>query len=121
MTQIKNMVAGRTFGIVIVMLIIVAVAAGCTRKERVTFNGVYYKAKAKAVSRDDVLNFAVRVPRVDRGRDGALLAGAHEGKRYCLENAGTSEIDWAQGPDGTGGSVPVTNNTMTFTGTCRTW
>lgn len=96
-------------------------ACGANNSDRVLFNGVYYKAKAKPVSKDDRARFSVKVPRVDRGFDGALAAGAHEATRYCIENFGTSDIEWYQGPEGEQGTIPVSGNTVTFTGKCVTW
>ncbi len=99
-----------------------ALIAGCTKtSERVTFNGVYYKAKSKPASKADRERFVIKVPRVNRGYDGALAAGNYEGKRYCIENFGTSEIAWSRAPEGARGTIPISNNTMTFTGKCVTW
>ena len=122
MREVKTIFRGQRLGLLVLLLAAVAMLVACgPRSDRVTFNGVYYKAKAKPVEKEDVLTFAVKVPRVDRGFQGALLAGEYEGTRYCLENAGTSDIDWANGPEGDEGTIPVSNNTMTFTGRCVTW
>ncbi|MFN3209177.1 MAG: hypothetical protein ACE369_09285 [Roseovarius sp.] len=113
---------GRGARALVLALLAGAVMAGCTKtSERVTFNGVYYKAKAKAVSRNDRERFIVTVPRVNRGYDGALAAGNYEGKRYCVANYGTSEIAWSRPPSGARGTIPVKNNKMTFAGRCVLW
>ncbi len=110
---------GRRIG-VLALCAVVAVAA-CTRtSERVYFNGVYFKTKAKSAS-DDRRSFVVRVPKVDRSLDGARAAGDYEGTRYCIENFGTSEIDWVRGPDGQGGTLAIDGNTLTLTGRCQLW
>lgn len=99
----------------------VVAATGCTRNsDRVYFDGVYFRTKASATS-DDRRSFKVRVPGVDRSLDGARAAGEYEGTRYCIQNFGTSEIDWVIGPDGDAGKLVVEGNTMTLTGRCDLW
>lgn len=98
-----------------------AVLAGCSNnKNRVLFDGEYFRTKAKSAS-EDRLSFVVRVPSVDRSLEGAREAGAYEGARYCIENFGTSEIAWVQGPDGDAGTLVVDGNTLTLTGRCVLW
>lgn len=98
-----------------------AVLAGCSNnKNRVLFDGEYFRTKAKSAS-EDRLSFVVRVPSVDRSLEGAREAGAYEGARYCIENFGTSEIAWVQGPDGDAGTLVVDGNTLTLSGRCVLW
>ncbi|MEO1140059.1 MAG: hypothetical protein AAFW87_11450 [Pseudomonadota bacterium] len=117
----KMISTGRMLNTAMLALLACVMLAACgARKDRVTFNGVYYKAKAKPAS-DDRQSFALKVPRVDRGLPGALEAGRYEATRYCIENFGTSELRWAQGPDGVDGTLPLEGNTLNFTGRCVTW
>lgn len=119
MTNILN---GRGARTLVLALVAGAMLAGCARNsERVTFNGQFYKQKSKAASRDNRERFVVTVRRVDRGYDGALAAGAYEGKRYCVQNFGTSEVEWYQSPLAPRGTVQPDGNKLTFTGKCVLW
>jgi hypothetical protein len=110
---------GLRLGLVAVCAVIAL--AGCTNnKNRVLFDGEYFRTKAKSAS-DDRRSFVVRVPRADRSPDGARAAGAYEGARYCMESFGTSEIDWVQGPGGDDGTPVIEGNTLTLTGRCVLW
>lgn len=104
------------------VLIALAVLAGCAeREERVLFNGNYYPGKARA-EKEDRRNFTASVRRAGRGIEGAQLAALHEATRYCLDNFGTSEIEWAGVP--VGGEGPVysrSGDTVAITGRCIIW
>lgn len=94
----------------------------CTeRAERVYFDGNYYPAKAKRVSRDDREAFVATVRRTDQGLAGAREAGRHAGVEYCIENYGTSGIDWAAGPDAPKEALTVRNGSLVLRGRCVTW
>ncbi|MBY5989197.1 MULTISPECIES: hypothetical protein [Roseovarius] len=117
-----HILSGRGARTLVLALMAGAMLAGCARNsERVTFNGVFYKQKSKAASKDNRQLFVVTVPRVDRGYDGALAAGAYEGKRYCVQNFGTSEIEWYRSPLAPRGTVQPDGNKLTFTGKCVLW
>lgn len=98
------------------------ILAGCANREaRILFDGNHYPAKSKRVSRQDQQEFVVTVRRVSQGIEGARQAGAHEGTRYCLENFGTSEIDWTIGPQADGADALARNGNLTLRGRCVTW
>lgn len=109
----------RRAGLVLVAL---AVLAGCTeREERVLFNGNYYPGKARA-EKQDRRNFTAFVRRAGRGIEGAQQAVLYEATRYCLDNLGTSEIAWKGAPEGTEGPVYArSGDTVTVTGRCIIW
>lgn len=104
-------------------LICLATVAGCSDRDnqRVLFDGVYFRTKAKPVDKSDRQNFVVNVPKVARSVDGAREAGRFEGVRYCISNFGTSEILWAIGPDTKDGRLVVEKNDFNFRGTCVLW
>lgn len=89
-----------------------------TKDRQIAFEGNYYKAKANKVSRDVRDHFTVDVARANQGLAGAKQAGAHEAKRYCIEEFGTSKINWIVGPD-TESLFPV-DDKLKLEGTCRT-
>jgi len=96
--------------------------AGCAeRSERMFFAGNYYPPRTDE-DRDDRRNFTASVKRVDQGVEGAREAVLHEARRYCVTNYGTSDIAWAQGPDGREGpAFAVSGGRMTVTGRCVIW
>ncbi len=109
--------------IVPVLLIAALAVSACGRKdeERILFDGYEFKAKSDNASKDDRKMFTVSVKRADQSIQGALEAGRHEGKSYCLKNYGTSEIAWTRGPDDPGAAAYVDGNRLTLSGTCVLW
>jgi len=106
-------------------LIVIAIAAltlsACTeRSERVMFDGMYFPAKAKKES-GDRKDFVVSVRRASQSLDAAREAGRHEGTSYCLENFGTSNIDWSAGPDAESGTLQVSGGNLVLKGRCVIW
>lgn len=87
------------------------------RAERVSFDGIYFPTKSSKAS-EDRQDFVATVRRADRNPDLAREAGRYEGTQYCLQNFGTSNIDWTRGPDD---SVTVSNGRLTFEGRCIIW
>ncbi len=105
-----------------VICLAVLVAASCARnEERVLFDGVHYKAKSKAASKDDRKIFETVVRRPDQGIKGALAAGEHESKRYCLKNFGTSEIEWSRGPNDPQAPLYAQGGSLVLNGQCVLW
>ena len=93
--------------------------SACTEKDkRITFEGHYFKAKAKAVERrKTVADFRVEVKDAGKSLEGARQACAYAGTRYCIENYGSSKIAWSQGPEA---EVPVMDgNSMILRGVCQ--
>lgn len=97
-----------------------AVAACAKKESRVYFNGKFYPTKETKQS-DDRQSFKVSVRRADQGLDGAREAGRYAGTRYCLENFGTSEISWMQGPDAEDGVLTIDGGKLILTGRCVLW
>lgn len=96
--------------------------SGCAKKEsRVYFNGNYYPTKGKHVGKDDRREFVVTVRRANQGEAGAREAGRYGGKQYCLKNYGTSEIEWAVGPDAPAGTYDASKGSIAMRGTCILW
>lgn len=103
-------------------LISLAVLASCTeREQRVLFEGNYYPGKARA-EKADRRNFTASVRRAGRGANGAQQAVFYEATRYCLDNFGTSEIEWVGVSDGSEGPVYVrSGDTVSVKGRCIIW
>lgn len=104
------------------LVIALAMLVGCAqREERVLFNGNYYPGKARA-EKEDRRNFTAFVRRAGRGVEGAQQAALYEATRYCLDNFGTSEIEWVGVPAGAEGPVYArSGDTVSVRGRCIIW
>jgi len=88
-----------------------------SKRERITFDGFQYKAKAKQVSKEERDHFEVVVSRANQSLDGARQAGGHEAVKYCIKEYGTSKMDWVIGPE-TETIIPV-DDKIRLEGYCR--
>lgn len=106
-----------------VLCLAVLVTASCATRndDRVLFDGNFYKAKTKAVSKDDRKIFETVVRRPDQGINGALAAGEHDAKGYCLKNFGTSEIEWTRGPFDPQAALYAQSGSLFLNGSCFLW
>lgn len=96
----------------------VVMLAGCkSASDRILFDGKYFPTKVSKVDkqRDQIL---VTVKEVAQSPEGALAAGRFAAVSYCVGTYGSSDIEWAVGPDTNPGQIRIVNNTMTFRGTC---
>lgn len=104
------------------MCAVVAVA-GCNRKRNaanlITYDGIEFVTKAEAIDKKVSLSdFTVRVEGAAISLDSARLAGRDRGYRYCIENFGTSDIDWIVGPDTEPAQLRLVEGALLFRGTC---
>lgn len=106
----------KTSNIVVLVVVMAGLVAGCTaRKDRILFDGKYFRTKVSKVNKQrDVFQVTVRDPA--QSIDGAREAGRHAGVAYCVAQYGNSDIDWAVGPDA--GTLRIADNKLTFQGTC---
>ena len=88
------------------------------REERVLFEGEYFRANASRVDRDDRTSFSVQVAGISRSFEGALEAGRYEATRYCVQQFGTSDIIWIEGPDDDAETLDIKNDRLTLRGSC---
>jgi len=103
---------------IIPMILVTGLVAGCEeRKNRIPFDGEYFRTKVAKVDGQRAV-FTVRVRDVQRSLDGAREAGRHAGVSYCVENFGNSKIDWAPGPDTPPEELQISDNTIVFQGVC---
>ncbi len=93
--------------------------AACNRpNEDILFDGQKYKTKASKEG-DDLAVFLVSITPVSASLDGAREAGRYEGTVYCIENYGTSRIDWVVGPDTDPATLTVSDDTLVLKGECN--
>ncbi|SLN34035.1 hypothetical protein PEL8287_01663 [Roseovarius litorisediminis] len=98
------------------------VLGACTdKKERVFFDGKYYPAKAKHQSKNDRTFFTATVRKASQGLEGARAAALHAGTQYCVENYGTSQIDWSRAPDDDQSVIVTSNGNVVVAGECKIW
>ncbi|WP_028091899.1 hypothetical protein [Pseudodonghicola xiamenensis] len=108
-------------GLVLLGLLGVLAVSACTAKEkRVAFDGIYFRTKAKAVDRRvTVADFRVEVKDAQRSLDAARQAGAYAGTRYCIENYGSSQIVWSNGPKAEAAKLVFDRDTLILNGVCQ--
>jgi hypothetical protein len=88
-------------------------------EERVTFDGLAFRASAAPVDRRaDRSEFDVRVRNATQSLDGAREAGRFEGTKYCINNYGTSRIEWTVGPDTEASRLVLSNGDLALRGRC---
>ncbi|WP_290559856.1 hypothetical protein [Aestuariivita sp.] len=103
----------------ILMSLALALVAGCTaRDDRVRFDGEVFRGKASH-DRDDRRKFTVEVSPVSASLDGAREAGRFEGIKYCINEYGTSNIEWSVGPDTDPAALVIERDRLSFAGMCK--
>lgn len=92
--------------------------AGCTDdKDRIAFDGQYYKAKLSKVDKQRD-QFMVVVAPASASLVGAREAGRYEATKYCIAQYGTSAVDWVAGPDAEDGALHIENDKLQLRGAC---
>ena len=94
--------------------------SGCSnvRADKVSFDGIFFRSTADAIDKQrDV--FEVKVSPVSSSLEGAREAGRYEATSYCIENFGTSDLLWSQGPDAEDGTLIIDNNSLILRGICK--
>lgn len=99
------------------VIALMALGACTDSQNRIAFDGHYFRAKAQRVDGQREV-FTVRVRDVSRSLEGAIQAGRHAGNAYCVDNFGSSDIEWSVGPDTPPENLLVENNTLVFAGVC---
>ena len=105
-------------GFLVATVAIGATLAGCTdSKNRIAFDGQYFRAKiAKVDKQRDVFVVSVKDPA--RTLEGARQAAYHEAVSYCLKNYGSSQIIWQQDPLDEEAQLQIVDNVLSFQGRC---
>ncbi len=103
---------------IVLICVVAALVAGCSnRKERVAFDGKYFKTKiSKVDGQRDV--FTLVVKNAAQSIDGAREAARYDATVYCVTNYGSSDINWVVGPDTAPEALRLVDNSLTFQGAC---
>lgn len=91
---------------------------GCENNDdRIAFDGQFFRTKVSKVDKQlDV--FTVNIRDVSRSLDGARQAGHHAGVEWCVENFGSSDIEWSVGPDTPPEQLQIVDDRLNFSGVC---
>ncbi|WP_136441446.1 hypothetical protein [Pacificoceanicola onchidii] len=81
------------------------------------FDGQRYRTAAKS-ERGNRASFVATARPVSASLDGAIEAARYESIQHCIRYFGTSDIDWASGPDTPREALQIEDDTLTFVGTC---
>lgn len=102
------------------MLMAALLLAGCSnvRADKIAFDGVYFRSTANAIEKQRDF-FEIRVTPASSSIEGAREAGRYEATRYCIENFGTSNMAWVNGPDAENGSLTINDDSLILRGTCE--
>ncbi len=98
-------------------LIVCAVLAGCSSEaEKLRFDGQFYRTKLSDL--DERHKFQVTASPVSASLEGAREAARYEAIVFCVNEYGSSAIEWVVGPDDPDETLPIDNNTLTLQGAC---
>ncbi len=94
-----------------------AVLAGCQdREDEISFDGQFYRTSlSKGEARHE---FTVSSRPVSASLLGARQAAEYEAFTYCINEYGSSDIDWVIGPDLPDESYAISDDTLTLQGAC---
>lgn len=99
------------------VLVLAVGACDAARKDRLAFDGEYFRSKAAKVD-GDRRQIEVTVKPASASITGAQEAGRHEATVYCIENYGSSAVDWVVGPDDDPASYVLDGDVLMLRGAC---
>lgn len=113
-------VARRSVMLVVALGVAATVGACENRRKKndIAFDGVFFTTKASYVTKDAREHFTVQVMKASKSLDGAKEAGRYQATQYCVENFGSSNIDWISGPDSEPQDLRFDKETLIFEGNC---
>jgi hypothetical protein len=103
-------------GVVLIAALLLS-ACGQRKADKVAFDGVYFRSTASKIDKKRD-RFEIAVAPASSSMAGAREAGRYEATRYCIDNFGTSDMDWSEGPDAADGTLTVANDKLILRGTC---
>lgn len=95
----------------------VALTACDKRDDQIAFDGKIFRAKLSTVDKQRD-QFSIEVSPASASLVGAREAGRYEATRYCIENYGSSDVDWVAGPDAEDGTLTVRDDRLLLRGAC---
>ena len=109
---------------VAVMLSFVLGTASCgtlknRKKSEFAFDGIEFKSKVNKVDKDERSHFKVEVRKATQSIEGAKEAGRYAATRYCIEQYGSSKVEWISGPDQENATLTVIEDDLWLEGVCK--
>ena len=102
----------------LLMAVLLLSACDGVRADKVAFDGVYFRSTSTAIEKQRDF-FEIKTTPASSSLDGAREAGRYEATRYCIENFGTSNMAWINGPDAENGSLTIDDDSLILRGTCE--
>lgn len=110
-------------GIAVMLSFVLGTASCATFKNRgkteYIFDGIEFKTKATKVDKDDRSHFKVEVRKATQSLNGAKEAGRYAATRYCIEQYGSSKVEWISGPEQENGTLTVIEGDLWLEGICK--
>jgi len=91
-------------------------ACSGANSDRLSFDGQFFRARLNDT--DARHKFVVAVSPVSASLAGAREAGRYEAVVYCVNNYGSSDIDWVIDPDAPEEDLAIANDILTLEGAC---
>ncbi|MDW3222281.1 MAG: hypothetical protein R8G34_05235 [Paracoccaceae bacterium] len=99
------------------ILVLGFMLAACSNEaEKISFDGQFYKTDIDGL--DARHEFQVTAAPVSASLLGAKEAARYEATVFCVNEYGSSAIEWVVGPDDPDEVMPITNDTLTLQGAC---
>ncbi|MGC3936617.1 hypothetical protein ACOTTU_02305 [Roseobacter sp. EG26] len=91
--------------------------AGCgSDADEIRFDGQFYRTRLSDL--DERHKFQVTARPVSASLLGAKEAARYEATVYCVNEYGSSAIQWVVGPDDADETLPISDDTLTLQGAC---
>lgn len=103
--------------LVFISVIAVLLVPGCgPRDDDLAFDGNFYRTRLNDT--DARHKFVVTASPVSASLLGAREAARYEATVFCVNNYGSSKINWVVGPDDPDEAMPIEDDTLTLQGAC---
>ena len=103
--------------VIIGSLLLVGLLVACTSEsDKIAFDGKFFRTKLSDL--DERHEFQVTSQPVSKSLAGAREAARYEATIYCVNEYGSSAIEWVIDPDAPVETLPIKDDTLTLQGAC---
>ena len=99
------------------LIALLSVTACGQDEDAIRFDGQVFSSRLKS-ERGDRARFVVTARPVSASLAGAREAARYEATSYCVNEYGSSDIDWQVSPDAEEAELPIEGDTLTLQGEC---